>query len=59
MFYRNKKTRKYLAPVGRVMEVQLEGNICFSAFLAPEIDELRNINADSDAAAAEEMYFEF
>jgi hypothetical protein len=59
MFYRNKKSRKYLAPVGRVLEVQLEGNFCLSVDLAPEVDELRNINADSDAAAAEEMYFEF
>lgn len=59
MFCRNKKTRKYLSPIAKVTDVQLEGNICYSAFLTPEVDELRNINADSDAAEAEAMYFEF
>ena len=59
MFRRNKQTRKYQAPHATVTEVHLEGCICLSAFMKVQVDELHNINSDSDAAAAEEVYFEF
>lgn len=59
MFRCNKKTRKYLTPSVKVTEVRLESNICLSGFLTMQVDELHNINADSEAMKAEETYFEF
>ena len=59
MFHRDKQSRKYQAPFAVVTEVQLESLICLSAFVTVQVDELRNINADSDAVEAEELYFEF
>ena len=59
MFRRNKKSQKYQAPLAAVTEVQLESLICLSAFVTMQVDELHNINADEEAAEAEEMYFEF
>lgn len=60
MFYRNKKTRKYQAPGAKVTEMLLEKSFCLSGFIGPvQVDELHNINADSEALEAEETYFEF
>ena len=54
---RAKKT--YKAPLTAVTEVDLEGLVCMSAFKTVQVDELHNINYDSEAAEAEELYFEF
>ena len=59
MFRRNNKTRKYQAPAAVVTHMALESNFCLSAFQTLQVDELHNINADSEAMAAEETYFEF
>jgi hypothetical protein len=59
MFRRNNKTRKYQSPKVLETEVQLERMFCLSAFQTLQVDQLHNINADSEASAAEEMYFEF
>ncbi len=59
MFSRNKKARKYQAPMVVEAEVQLERLFCLSAFQMLQVDELHNINADSEAMKAEETYFEF
>jgi hypothetical protein len=37
----------------------LESNLCLSAFQTLQVDELHNINADSEALEAEETYFDF
>ena len=59
MFRRNNKTRKYQSPKVLETEIQLERMFCLSAFQTLQVDQLHNINADSEASAAEEMYFEF
>ena len=59
MFRRNNKTRKYQAPTALVTHMALESNLCLSAFQTLQVDELHNINADSEALEAEETYFEF
>ncbi len=59
MFRRNNKTRKYQAPKVTETEVQLERLFCLSAFQTLQVDELHNMNADSEAMKAEETYFEF
>ena len=59
MFRRNNKTRKYQSPQVLETEVQLERHFCLSAFQTLQVDELHNINADSEALEAEEVYFEF
>ena len=59
MFRRNNKTRKYQSPRVLETEVQLERFFCLSAFQTLQVDELRNVNADSEALKAEETYFEF
>ena len=59
MFRRNNKTRKYQSPKVLETEVQLERMFCLSAFQTLQVDQLHNINAVSEASAAEEMYFEF
>ena len=59
MFRRNNKTRKYQSPKVTEAEIQLERMFCLSAFQTLQVDQLHNINADSEALKAEEMYFEF
>jgi hypothetical protein len=59
MFRRNNKTRKYQAPAAVVTQMALESNFCLSAFQTLQVDELHNMNADSEAMKAEETYFEF
>jgi hypothetical protein len=59
MFRRNNKTRKYQAPAALVTHMALESNLCLSAFQTLQVDELHNINADSEALEAEETYFDF
>ena len=59
MFRRNNKTRKYQSPKVLETEIQLERMFCLSAYQTLQVDQLHNINADSEASAAEEMYFEF
>jgi hypothetical protein len=59
MFRRNNKTRKYQSPKVLETEIQLERMFCLSAFQTLQVDQLHNINADSEALKAEEMYFEF
>lgn len=60
MFSLKKTSRIYQTPLTKVSEVDLEGLICGSpVMVSAEVDELHNINADSDAAASESFYFEF
>ena len=56
MFYRNKKTRKYQAPVALEMHVALESNFCFTVLLDVEVDELKHVNDLEDVE--ESFYFE-
>ena len=56
MFYRNKKTRKYQAPVAIETHVALESNFCFTVLLNVEVDELEHVNASEDVE--ESFYFE-
>lgn len=55
----NKKRKMYLSPRTSSAEVDLEGLVCTSGFKTLQVDQLHNINADPEAAAAEELYFEF
>ena len=55
----NKKRKMYLSPRTSSAEVDLEGLVCFSGNKTLNVDQLHNINADTEAAAAEELYFEF
>ena len=56
MFYRNKKTRKYQAPVALETHVALESNFCFTVLLNVEVGELEHVNASEDVE--ESFYFE-
>ena len=61
MIRRNKKARKYQAPVAKVTQMVLENNFCelpISGRFNVEVYELDNINAKT-GAQAEPMYFEF
>ena len=55
MFYRNKKTRKYQAPVAFETHMALESNFCQTVRFLIDVDDLQNIN-DADDTAGE--YFE-
>ena len=59
MFSAKKTRRIYQSPCTKVAEVDLEGLVCTSGFKTLQVDQLHNINADTEAAAAEELYFEF
>ena len=61
MFGVNKKTKVYHSPRTTVTEIDLEGLVCSSPvlFMPVEVDELHNINADSERVSAESFYFEF
>lgn len=54
-----KKKRSYEDPLTTVTQADLEGLICSSVDYLMEVDELHNMNADEDAQAAENFYFEF
>lgn len=54
-----KKKRSYEDPLTTVTQADLEGLICSSVVYLMEVDELHNMNADEDAQAAENFYFEF
>ena len=55
MFYRNKKTRKYQAPVAFETHMALESNFCQTVRFLIDVDDLQNVN-DADDTAGE--YFE-
>ena len=58
MIRRNRKTRKYQAPVAKVAHMALESNFCVeSVRLNVQVQDLDNINAKS--GNEEPMYFEF
>lgn len=59
MFSAKKTRRIYQSPCTKVAEIDLEGLVCTSGFKTLQVDQLHNINADTEAAAAEELYFEF
>lgn len=54
-----KKKKKYLPPKAVVCPLELEGFVCQSGLtLNVQVDEIHNINADSDADP-DDFYFEF
>jgi len=55
MFYRNKKTRKYQAPVAFATHMALESNFCQTVRFLIDVEDLQNIN-DADDTSGE--YFE-
>lgn len=57
MFYRNKKTRKYQAPVAIATHMVLESNFCQTVRFLIDVEDYDIINAGDDAATAGE-YFE-
>jgi hypothetical protein len=57
-----KKTKKvYDSPRTKVAEVDLEGLVCASFMTNSQVDELKNINAESATASdpGGSLYFEF
>ena len=64
MFYRNKKTRKYQAPVALATHMALESNFCATVLFNVQVNELKNMNDPDDPfsgvgeAAEEVFYFE-
>ena len=56
MFYRNKKTRKYQAPVAFETHMALESNFCQTVRFNVQVKELENMNDVEDAE--EVFYFE-
>ena len=63
MFYRNKKTRKYQAPVAFATHMALESNFCQTVRFNVRVKELQNMNDPLDPMgvsedAEEAFYFE-
>ena len=64
MFYRNKKSRKYLAPGAVVTPMALESNFCATVRFHMDVDDLENMNDPNNPlkgvndAAEEVFYFE-
>lgn len=64
MFYRNKKTRKYQAPVAIATHMVLENNFCATVRFNVQVNEWENMNDPNDPlkgvgdAADEAFYFE-
>ena len=60
MFYRNKKTRKYQAPVAFATHMVLESNFCATLHFNVEVKDLENMNdPESDLYdSTEAFYFE-
>ena len=52
-----KKKRSYEYPLTTVTQADLEGLICGSVQYLMEVDELHNMNADTEST--ENFYFEF
>jgi hypothetical protein len=63
MFYRNKKTRKYQAPVALATHMALESNFCTTVRYNMQVDELHNMNLEVEAEKRDTkddpFYFEF
>lgn len=61
MFYRNKKTRKYLAPSAKVTHMALESNFCQTVRFNVQVRELENMNDPDDpmgvTEGAEELFY--
>ena len=55
MFYRNKKTRKYQAPVAIATHMALESNFCQTVRFLIDVDDLKNMNDAEDTSGE---YFE-
>ena len=55
MFYRNKKTRKYQAPVALATHMALESNFCQTVCFLIDVEDLQNINEAEDTTGE---YFE-
>ena len=57
MFYRNKKTRKYQAPVAFETHMALESNFCQTVRFLIDVEELKNMN-DAEKYDTTGEYFE-
>ena len=57
MFYRNKKTRKYQAPVALATHMALESNFCQTVRFLIDVEDLDNVNARTEEERSGE-YFE-
>ena len=57
MFYRNKKTRKYQAPVALATHMALESNFCQTVRFLIDVEDLQNIN-DAETYDTTGEYFE-
>lgn len=57
MFYRNKKTRKYQAPVALATHMALESNFCQTVRFLIDVDDLKNMN-DAETYDTSGEYFE-
>ena len=55
MFYRNKKTRKYQAPVAIATHMVLESNFCQTVRFLIDVEDFDIRNADEDTSGE---YFE-
>ena len=55
MFYRNKKTRKYQAPVALATHMALESNFCQTVRFLIDVEDLKNMNDAEDTSGE---YFE-
>ena len=60
MFYRNKKTRKYQAPVAIATHMALESNFCQTVRFNVQVKDLENMNDPESELydATEGFYFE-
>lgn len=57
MFYRNKKTRKYQAPVALATHMALESNFCQTVRFLIDVEDLDNMN-DAETFDTAGEYFE-
>lgn len=57
MFYRNKKTRKYQAPVAIATHMVLESNFCQTVRFLIDVEDLDNMN-DAETFDTSGEYFE-
>ena len=57
MFYRNKKTRKYQAPVAFATHMALESNFCQTVRFLIDVEDLQNLN-DAETYDTTGEYFE-
>ena len=59
MFYRNKKTRKYQAPVAFATHMVLESNFCQTIRFNVQVEELNNMNDPESAGYDDTEVFYF